>query len=167
MTLLPRPASDLTAEEVELFLRANPRFLAERPAIYRALVPPIRLHGEQLADHMAAMLRAERAHATAMAERADGVLAAGRAAAGLAARVQEAVLGLLQAADAFECITAEMPARLGLDAVSVCAEGGLPGTRLLPSGAVARLLGGRATVFRDAPEEPRAGAWRGGGPRAA
>jgi len=155
MTSLPRPAASLTAEEVERFLRANPHFLAERPAIYRALAPPLRLHGERLADHMAAMLRAERAHATAMAERADGVIAAGRAAAGLAARVQEAVLALLNTDDAFECITAEVPARLGIDAVSVCAEGHMPGTRLLPTGTVARLMGLRHTVFRDAPDEPR------------
>ena len=44
-----------------------------------------------LADHMAAMLRAERAHAAAMAEQRDAVPASGRAAAGQIARVQAAV----------------------------------------------------------------------------
>ena len=68
-----------------------------------------RVHGEQLADHMAAMVRAERAHAAAMAERADNVLAAGRAAAGLAARVQEAVLALLRSHDPADCVSHEMP----------------------------------------------------------
>jgi uncharacterized protein YigA (DUF484 family) len=155
MSSLPRPHGGVTAEEVEAFLRANPHFLAERPAIYRALAPPLRLHGERLADHMAAMLRAERAHAAAMAERADGVLAAGRAAAGLASRVQEAVLALLQAEDAMECITAELPARLGIDAVSLCAEGDVSGARQLPLGSVALLLGTRQTVFRAPPDEPR------------
>ncbi len=59
------PSTDLQAEEVEAFLRAHPGFLSERPDIYRVLVPPRRLHGENLTDHMAAMLAAElgRAHA--------------------------------------------------------------------------------------------------------
>jgi uncharacterized protein YigA (DUF484 family) len=153
MTSLPRPAESPTAEEVEAFLRANPHFLAERPAIYRALAPPLRMYGERMADHMAAMLRAERAHATAMAERADGVLAAGRAAASLAGRVQEAVLALLQSADVFECIAAELPSRLGIDAVSLCVEADQPGARRLPPGAVTRFLGARAVVCRQTPDE--------------
>ena len=53
------------------------------------LEPPVRMHGEGLADHMAAMLRVQR-------ERADGLLAAGRATASLASRVQDAVLALLR-----------------------------------------------------------------------
>jgi uncharacterized protein YigA (DUF484 family) len=156
MASLPRPAGGITAEAVETYLRANPRFLAERPAIYRALAPPTRLHGERLADHMAAMLHAERAHAAAMAERADGVLAAGRAAAGLAARVQEAVLALLQASDAVECIGAELPALLGIDAAALCIESDrVAGARPLPAGTVARLLGSRTLDFRDDSEDAR------------
>jgi uncharacterized protein YigA (DUF484 family) len=140
----------LTAAEVVAFLRAHPRFLAERPELYRLLAPPERVHGEPLADHMAAMLRAERAHASAMAERADGVLAAGRAAAGLAARVQEAVLALIAAACAADCVAAEFSALLAVDSASLCTEGVLEGARLLPTGTVARLLGSRSVVFRDA-----------------
>ena len=59
---------------VEAFLRANPAWLAEHPELCRVLEPPVRMHGEGLADHMAAMLRVQR-------ERADGLLAAGRATA--------------------------------------------------------------------------------------
>ena len=113
----------------------------------------MRLHGERLADHMGAMLRAERAHATAMAERADDVLSAGRAAAGLAARVQEAVLALLRAADPVACVNDELPALLGLDAAGLCSEVHLPDMRLIPGGAVARLLGSRPVLFRTAPED--------------
>src|SRR5689334_21904255 len=57
-----KPESDDGAF-VERFLRANPGWLAERLELYRVLTPPARVHGERLADHMAAMLRAERAHA--------------------------------------------------------------------------------------------------------
>jgi uncharacterized protein YigA (DUF484 family) len=149
----PRPAEALAADDVAAWLRAHPRFLAERPELYRWLVPPERVHGERLADHMAAMLRAERAHAAAMAERADGVLAAGRAAAGLASRVQEAVLALIAAADPVECVALEFPVLLAVDAASFCAEGRLFGARAVPAGTLARLLGGRAVRFREAPED--------------
>lgn len=143
----------LDAASVAAWLRAHPRFLAERPDLYRWLAPPVRVHGERLADHMAAMLHAERLHAAAMAARADGVLAAGRAAAGLAGRVQEAVLALIRAASAAECISAELPALLGVDAASLCMEAPLPGARPVPPGTVARLLAGRSVRFREAPAE--------------
>lgn len=149
----PRGTGALEAAEVAAWLCAHPHFLAERPDLYRRLVPPERVHGEALADHMAAMLRAERAHAAAMTARADGVLAAGRAAAGLAARVEEAVLALIRARHPAECIGSELPALLGLDAASLCAEALLPGTRPLPAGTVARLMAGRAVRLRDRPAE--------------
>jgi len=95
MALPGRQADETDAALVEAFLRANPGWLADHPELYRVLVPPNRVHGEALADHMAAMVRAERVHAAAMAARADSVLAAGRAAAGLAQRVQAAVLALI------------------------------------------------------------------------
>ena len=131
---------------VERFLRQNPGWLAERLELYRVLNPPARVHGERLADHMAAMLRAERAHAAAMAERADGVLAAGRAAAGLSSRVQTAVVALIRSDDPVDWASSEMPGILALDAAALCVEGRHPGARSLPPGAVARLLGGRDVV---------------------
>jgi uncharacterized protein YigA (DUF484 family) len=145
-----RNAAALTDTDVDAYLRAHPRFLADRPELYRFLAPPDRVHGERLADHMLAMLRAERVHANVMAERADGVLAAGRAAAGLAARVHEAVLALIGAACPGECIAAEFPAHLAVDAACLGAEAPLEGARLLPEGTVLRLLGTRAVLFRDA-----------------
>jgi hypothetical protein len=143
------------AAQVAAFLRANPDWLAENPDLYRSLTPPARVHGERLADHMAAMVRAERAHAAAMAERADDVLAAGRAAAGLAGRVQEAVLALLRSGDAVDCISGEIPGILAIDAAHLCMEALQPGTRPLPEGTVTRLLGGRQVLFRDAATDAR------------
>ena len=142
-------------ERVEAFLRANPSWLADNPDLYRVLVPPTRVHGEHLADHMAAMVRAERAHAAAMAERADDVLAAGRAAAGLTGRVQEAVLALLRSTDTIDCLTGELPGILAVDAVHLCIEALRPGTRPLPQGTVDQLLGGRQVLFRDFVTEAR------------
>lgn len=143
------------AGQVEAFLRANPTWLAENPDLYRVLSPPARVHGEHLADHMAAMVQIERARATAMAERADDVLAAGRAAAGLAVRVQEAVLALLRATDKIDCLTGEFPGILAVDAVHLCVESLTPGVRVLPQGTVGQLLGGRQVLFRDTVTEAR------------
>lgn len=147
------PRSVEEPAEIAAFLRANPGWLAENPELYRVLAPPVRVHGDILADHMAAMIRAARADAAAMAERADGVLAAGRAAAGLACRVQEAVLALMRAADTLDCIASELPGILAIDAASLCVEAELAGARTVPSGTVAALLGGRDVQFRDAPED--------------
>jgi len=144
-----------SADTVAAFLRAHPGFLTENQDLYRILTPPERVHGEVLADHMAAMVRAERAHATAMEERADDVLAAGRASAGMASRVQEAVLALLRAADPLDCVTGEIPSILGVDSAHLCIEAIMPNTLPLPSGTVARLLDGRQVLFRDSVTEGR------------
>jgi uncharacterized protein len=155
MPLHERQPEDVDTARVAAFLRAHPHWLAENPELYRTLTPPARVHGERLADHMAAMVLAERAHAAAMAERADDVLAAGRAAAGLAGRVQEAVLALLRSSDPVDCIGGEMPGILAVDAAHLCIEALYPGTRPLPEGSVSRLLGGRQVLFRDAAIDAR------------
>ncbi len=133
---------------VAAFLRANPAWLAEHPELYHVLEPPARVHGEGLADHMAAMLRAQRSHV-------DGLVAAGRATAGLAARVQDAVLALLRATDPADCVSGEMPGILAVDAAHLCLEADHPGARRLPDGLVNRLLDGRQVVFREAPTDAR------------
>lgn len=146
----PRPNENLKkadATQVTAFLRAHPRFLADHPDLYRALVPPARVHGAGLADHMAAMLTAERAHAATMSEQAQAVLAASRAAAGLAARVHEAVLALIGCDNPVECIAHEWPVLLAVDAVSLCSEANDPALRHLPAGLVEELLGTRSVVF--------------------
>jgi uncharacterized protein YigA (DUF484 family) len=135
-------------EFVEAFLRANPAWLAEHPQLYHVLEPPQRVHGEGLADHMAAMLRAQRANV-------DGLLAAGRASAGLAGRVQDAVLALLRCDDPADCVSGEMPGILAIDAAHLCAEAEWPGARRLPEGTVGRLLNGHQVVFRQAPADAR------------
>jgi uncharacterized protein YigA (DUF484 family) len=141
--------------QVETFLRSNPGWLALRPELYGILIPPERVHGEHLADHMTAMIRRERARAAEMAERANGVLAAGRAVAGLAARVQEAVLALLRCADPLDCICQEMPGILAIDAIHLCAEWPLTGAQPVPAGTVEGLLNGRHVLRREVATEAR------------
>jgi uncharacterized protein YigA (DUF484 family) len=148
-------SSEADAAFVAAFLRAHPAWLAANPDLYRILAPPARVHGDRLADHMAAMVQVERAHAAAMAERADDVLAAGRAAAGLTGRVQEAVLALLRSDDPLDCITSEMPGILAMDAIHVCMEALHPAARSLPQGTVGRLLNGRQVLFREIATDAR------------
>ena len=148
----PRPERT-DPEAVAAYLRAHPTYLAERPELYRVLEPPARVHGEPLADHMAAMLRAERAHARDMQGQASSVLQAGRAAAGISERIQAAVVGLLHAGDVAEYVSDVLPGMLGVDAAALCFEGFAPRWRSLPPGAVKLLLNGRAVVVRDRPAD--------------
>jgi uncharacterized protein YigA (DUF484 family) len=135
----------LDAAQVANYLRAHPQFLADNPDLYRTLAPPARPHGADVADHMAAMIAAERAHAAA-------VLAASRAAIGLAARVESAVLALMRSDATLDCIDGEFPALLAVDAASICCEAEHPGMRQLPTGMVDALLGAACVVW-SAPAE--------------
>jgi uncharacterized protein YigA (DUF484 family) len=141
----PRP--DEEEEAVAAWLAAHPDFLARRPELYRALTPPRRVHGETLADHMAAMLAAERARLAGM----QAAIAEGRAGAGFQGRVGLAVLALLGARDVADCVQESWPALLGLESVALLAEPGgrARGLRAMPAGMLARLLGkGRAATVR-------------------
>ncbi|WP_291298064.1 DUF484 family protein [Elioraea sp.] len=138
------------ATTVEAFLRANPAFLAENPALYRALAPPKRVHGERLADHMTAMLEAERVRGTELRGTLEDLIAHGRANQANQARANQAILALLAArtpAEAFDIIGQDWPDLLGVDVVTVCAEGqAVTGARPLPRGTVARLLPSSAPI---------------------
>ena len=141
---------------VEAFLQAHPGFLADRPALYRALVPPRRVHGERLADHMAAMLDAERERGLVLRDRTEALLAAGRVNAATQSRAQRAVLAVMAArgpAEALDIIQQDWPGLLGVDVVTICAEGrALPLARPLPRGFVARSVraGSPAALRADA-----------------
>ncbi|MGG5810665.1 hypothetical protein [Falsiroseomonas sp. CW058] len=157
------------AEEVAAWLKEHPDFLARRPELYRVLTPPKRIHGENLADHMAAMVAAERARmATIEAEVAEAI-ADGRAGAGLVLRVRLAVLALMRARDVPEAIQHELPPLLRVETCTLLAEPRPPrallsgrqetavprhGVRAMPEGAARRLLGtGRDARVRADPEE--------------
>lgn len=151
---------ELRAEEVEAFLAAHPSFLTERPGLYRSLVPPRRLHGERLADHMAAMIEAERSRARALEAEMREAAEAGRDSRNLGIRVRLAVLALMRATDVLEAVTQEVPALLGVETCTLAAEpapafGMVPqGVLALPAGAVTRLIGrGREATIRSHPTD--------------
>ncbi|WP_149536104.1 DUF484 family protein [Siccirubricoccus phaeus] len=142
-----------TAQAVAEFLLLHPDFLAERPELYRVLEPPKRVHGERLADHMAAMLSAERRRARSLEAEIDAAVTAGRAGHGLTIRVRLAVLALMRTNDVVDTVTQELPALLGIETCTLMSEkpdrrGILP----LPRGTVSRLLPpGRDAVVRATP----------------
>ncbi|SDB36133.1 DUF484 family protein [Belnapia rosea] len=151
----PLPAPVPAPEAVVDFLKSNPDFLAERPDLFRALTPPKRIHGERLADHMAAMLAAERRRVRSLEAEVDAAVTAGRAGHGLSIRVRLAVLALMRAQDVVETLTEELPALLGVETCTLLAE--TPdrrGVPKLPRGKVGELLGpGRDALVRAAPTD--------------
>jgi uncharacterized protein YigA (DUF484 family) len=156
MTAEPRLATETalpTAEQVVAYLHANPGFLAARPELMARLDPPCRFHGDGLADHLTAMVRAARRRADEMEAKAATVLKAGRAAGGIAERVQAAVLAVLRATDPAECVAEVWPGLLGVDAATLACEGIRPRWRSLPAGAVKALMLDRPVVFRDRPAD--------------
>jgi hypothetical protein len=135
--------------EIAGFLRDNPGWLAENAHLYEVLAPPVRLHGETLTDHMAAMITAARAQAATEARRTQDVLCSRRQATSLLARVQDAVLALIRSPDPLDWLANDLPGLLGLDAAHLCTESDLPGARQLQDGEVAALLGGHAVLVRE------------------
>ncbi len=143
----------VTAELVEAFLRDHPDFLSVRPDLYLQLEPPMRVHGERMADHMAAMLAAARVHVREVDADMQAALSTGRAGLGLAARVGEAVLALMRAPDPLECVSHELPALLGVDSCQVgCESRARRNVSRLPPGTLNQLLPpGRDAVVRVTP----------------
>ncbi|MES2711320.1 MAG: DUF484 family protein [Pseudomonadota bacterium] len=142
-------------DAVEAWLRRHPRFLAERPALYTVLTPPKRPHGEAIADHMAAMISAERAKMAALELEFERMLAQGRAQDGFADRIARAVLALMRTRDAIDTVSNELPALLGIDSCTLAAEApARRGVLPLPPGTVARLIGtGRDALVRAEPAD--------------
>ncbi len=143
------------APAVAAFLSAHPEFLAERPELYRALDPPRRVHGDRMADHMAAMLAAERRRVRGLEAEMAATLKAERAGHGLTIRVRLAVLALMRCGDVPEAVTQEVPALLGIETCTLLSEApDRRGVVKLPRGAAARLLRpGLDAAVRPAPTD--------------
>ncbi len=139
------PARAAEAGRVAAYLAAHPGFLADRPDLYRTLAPPRRVHGDRLADHMAAMLALARSETAAVA----GAAGASR---DFTLRAAGAAMSLMGAADPLSVVAHEWPALLGLETAILATEGPPAANRRdLPPGTVARLLGARDLLLRDGP----------------
>ncbi len=129
---------------VTAFLRDNPGWLARQPGLYATLDPPRRVHGDVLADHMAAQLAGARHEVETLAQHR-------RVADSFTARVQAAVLALITGRTA---VLPELASLLSLDSARICAECSIPGTILLRPGTVHAVLGRRETVIGEAQLDP-------------
>ena len=147
-----QPPPDDTAEAVAAYLRANPAFLADNPALYATLAPPTRVHGPAFADHMAAMLAQARTRATHAERTASATAADRRAAEGFLRRVQDAVLALMRAPDPAWLATHELAGLLRIDAARLCCEAPAApaGAAAVPPGTIAATLGQRQALVRAA-----------------
>jgi hypothetical protein len=121
--------------------------------LYLELEPPQRVHGERMADHMAAMLAAARVHVREVDADMQAALSTGRAGLGLASRVGDAVLALMRAPEPLECIRHELPALLGVDCCHLCCETtARKNVSRLPPGTLNQVLPhGRDAVVRATP----------------
>jgi uncharacterized protein YigA (DUF484 family) len=137
---------------VARYLRDNPDWLAGHPEVYRALRPPARVHGEVLADHMAAMVMRERQHAAAMEEQTEAILAVGRATGTMLTRIHEVVVALIAAASIVDWLHAEMPRIMGADAAFVALFGGQRGDRG-EAGRLDCVLGADSVILREDPAD--------------
>ena len=135
----------LDEARVRHFLEARPDFLQRHPSLYMVLAPPARVHGEPLADHMAAMIEAARRQNTQLRNH----VAERRVASSSRERVEDAVLGLLRASAPLEWIETELAATLGLDAAHLWLAS--DGPRGIPVELGRMLLGGRDVVLRATP----------------
>ena len=138
----------MTPVAVAAFLRGNPGWLAAQDTLYPLMEPPCRVHGERMADHMAALLTAARSRADHLARASAAAAADRRAAEGFLARVQDAVLALMRAPDPAWCLQHDLPALLRLDGARLCIEGLRPGMAAVPLGTVAAALGQRPALVR-------------------
>jgi len=132
---------------IAAFLRANPGWLAAHPELYAVLEPPRRLHGEAMADHMAAMLEQARRHGT-------GAAAGRRAADDFMQLVLDAALVLIRAPDPLWCLQNDVAGVLQVESVRLCAEAAIGEAAALPAGTVEGLLGHRLALVRDAAFDP-------------
>lgn len=144
-TAMPDRARRQADEQgVAEFLRDNPGWLAEQPGLYAAMDPPRRVHGDTLADHMAARIARAQADTAALASHR-------RAADSFTARIHAAALALIANGPA---ALPELAVHLGLDSARLCAEYAHPGATLIRPGTVHAVLGRRETVVGEAQLDP-------------
>jgi uncharacterized protein YigA (DUF484 family) len=146
------PGHDSMAEEVAAYLADHPDFLARRPDLYRSLTPPRRVHGENMADHMVAMVAAERTRMRGLEAEMRAAIDDGRAGATLMMQVRLAVLALMRSRDVVETVVQELPALLRMESCNLLVEPSpntpdrgfafrRAGMLALPAGSVSSLIG--------------------------
>ena len=149
---LPTPGQEeMTAEQVERFLRDHPRFLAERPDLVESMSPPERHLGDNVVDLQAFMIDRLRADRRDDQGAQDELVAHARRERSLQDRIHASALAMIGAADLdhlVEIATADLAILLGVDMVALAVETAnrdgathvICGVHCLPRGTVADLM---------------------------
>lgn len=150
---------ELTAEDVAVYLREHPDFLAQRADLIRHLVPPAVDRGDGVADMQYFMLERLRGEVGRLTDQQRELVATTRANQNNSNRVHAAVLFLLDATSfehLIQTITTDLAVLLDLDLAALVVEGvtgeithvNRHGVKVLEDGAVTRLMGKRDVVLR-------------------
>lgn len=154
-TANPKPSAPLGEEQVADYLRANPDFLKQNPALLDILTPPDRAQGNGIVDFQQVMIERTQAENARLKSTSQELIETTRSNLQSQHRIHAVTLELINAASFehfVETITTDLAIRLDVDAIALCIEhdgdGPMPrpsgGVRMLPPGAVDRLLSGGA-----------------------
>lgn len=151
--------TEITADDVIAYLRADPKFLQKYPEICDILMPPTEQGGRNVKDFQAYMIQRLKADKNAVLETTREIVATSRANMNNQQRIHKAVLMLLEA-HSFEefihTITMDLTAILDVDIAALVVEssdGQIPhihasGIRIVPGGTVDRWMGGKNVLLQ-------------------
>ncbi|WP_142849942.1 DUF484 family protein [Telmatospirillum sp. J64-1] len=147
-------------DEVLDYLSRHPDFLQRHPQLLSLLAAPSRPQGEGVADMQAFMIERLRDQLDEMRGCAEGLIATTRDSMASLSRIHRAALAVLAAEgleQVAEMLGHDLPQLLDVDMVSLAVEVGeraipelaVPGLKLLPVGAVDRIMGlpGRSVLL--------------------
>ncbi len=160
-------SSGPTADEVESYLREHPDFLVDHPDLVNLLLPPEAKHGEGVVDMQRYMLERVRHDLTKLQVQQNEILATSRGNLTTQNRIHAGVLAMLGATTLehlIEIVTTDLAVHLEVDAVAIGFEaldrlpagGNRSALRILPRGAIDRVLGGSKEIALIADATPDA-----------
>lgn len=151
--------TEITADDVIAYLRADPKFLQKHPEICDILMPPTEQGGRNVKDFQAYMIQRLKADKNAVLETTREIVETSRANMNNQQRIHKAVLMLLEA-HSFEefihTITMDLTAILDVDIAALVVEssdGQIPhihtsGIRIVPGGTVDKWMGGKNVLLQ-------------------
>jgi uncharacterized protein YigA (DUF484 family) len=156
-----------SADEVETYLRDHPDFLVDHPDLANLLVPPDAKRGQGVVDLQLYMLERVRGDLSKLQMQQNEILSTSRSNLTTQNRIHASVLAMLGATTLehlIEIIGTDLAVHLEVDAVALGFEamdrlpagGNRTSLRILPKGAVDRVLGPNKDVALIADGEPDA-----------
>jgi len=148
----------MNEKDVVAYLASNPDFLVRNSDLFERLLPPSRPLGDSVSDLQQVMVARLRGQVDALRSSQKELISNGRANEGNLARINQAVLMLIEADSVSEMarvISQDLPDVLGVDAVSLAlesnetfSEDGSPGLKRLEKGAIESMMGPANAMLR-------------------